>query len=92
MLFPSYNVTFKRGSEEWIVVTGEIQNIAKRNFTTAVFRLVLFDKRRVMGIGFIKLRSFRARSIRRFEVLIHGLHYKLIPTIVNYRIILESGY
>jgi len=93
MYFSAYNVDYRRASiEDWVVVTGEIRNDSKKNFATAIFRIVLFDKRKTLGTGFIKIHGFRINAIKRFEVSIEGLHYKFISSIVRHELVLESAY
>lgn len=92
MLFTFYNIIYKKSIEDWIVVTGEIANESRKNYTTAVFRLVVFDREHAIGTGFFKISNFRSRGIKNFEVLIFGLHHRFIPKISRCDIMMESGY
>lgn len=92
MAFSLFNVTLKRGSEEWVIINGEIRNETKRDYKVSIFRMFLYDSMQVVAIGLIKVYDFRARSTRTFEILIEGMNYKLIPSVVRYEVVLESGY
>jgi hypothetical protein len=87
-----YNVKFKKGSEDWIMVSGEIHNETSRDYKDAIFRLVLFDKTQTMGFGLIKVFNFNRGITRYFEIIIDGISYLRIPQIVRYELILESGH
>ena len=91
-MFTYYNITYKRSSQDWIVVNGEIKNDSRRNYETALFRLIIYDRKKPIGMGFFRVHSFRMKSLKNFEVLIFGLHYRFIPHIARYEVILESGY
>ncbi|MDD4909219.1 MAG: hypothetical protein PHR44_00855 [Candidatus Omnitrophica bacterium] len=90
MLFPTYNVGFRRG-EEWTIVTGQIRNESSRNFALAVFKIVLFNKTYPIGSGIIKIRNFRSKTTKSFEQMIIGVGFNLIPSIEKYDIVLEGG-
>jgi hypothetical protein len=92
MIFSVYNIFFKEGTENWTVVNGEIRNESNIDYRAAIFRIFIFDKQRKLGNGVIKIHNFRGYSTRTFEVLIEGLSYKSIPSIVRHEIIFESGY
>jgi hypothetical protein len=88
-----YNIQFKKHSiEQWVVVSGEIHNDTSKNFSTAVFHLKLFVGQDCLGATLIKLRGFRARSSKDFDVLVEGVHYDLLSKIARCEIFFESAY
>ncbi len=92
MIFPTYNVNFKRGaSEESIVATGEIRNDSNRDYTCALFKIILYGKHHAIGTGVIKIHDFKLKTTKAFNILIEA-HYKLIPSIMRYEIVMERGY
>jgi len=91
MIFPSYNVTFRKGAEDWIVACGEIRNDTIKDYRLAFFRIIVYGKSHTLGSGVIKIPGFRGKSTRYFEILIEGISYKLIPSIVRHEIVLESA-
>ena len=91
MNFPLYNLEFKQGAEDWIVARGEIRNDTSKEYHEIIFRLVLFDKTRTIGFGMIKLTELRRGSTRYFEILIDGVSYRMIPNIVRWELVMESG-
>ncbi len=92
MVFTLYNVKFKKGSEDWIIASGEIHNETSRDYKDAIFRLVLFDKSQTMGFGLIKLFNFNRGTTRYFEIVIDGISHIRIPQIARYELVLEAGH
>jgi hypothetical protein len=91
--FYFYNISFRRkGNGKWVFAQGEITNGSNKDFNTAVFRLITFDKNVLMWTGNIKIMGFRKRHTRPFELLMEGLDYRTIPAISRYDIYFESGY
>ena len=91
--YSSYNIQFKRHPiENWIVVSGEIRNDTNKSYSTAVFRLKVFVGRECLGSALIKLRGFRAKATKDFEVLVEGVHRDLLSQIARHEILFESGY
>jgi len=90
MLFPLYDVKFRKG-EEWIIVSGQIRNDSHKNFTLAVFKIILFSKNLIIGSGTIKIHNFRSKTTKNFEQILTGVGYHLIPSIDRYDIVLERG-
>jgi len=92
MIFPTYDVNFKRGSsEETIIVTGEVRNDSNRDYTCALFKIIIYSKHSAIGSGIIKLHDFKLKTTKSFNVLI-DVHSRLIPAIVRYEIVMERGY
>jgi len=91
MVFSTYNINFKKGTEDWIIVAGEIRNDSARDYRLAMFRIFVYDKKQVLGNGVIKIYDFRPHSTRSFETLIENVSYQLIPAIARHEIVLEEA-
>lgn len=88
-----YNIQFKKHPiEEWIVVSGEIRNETSKNFNTAVFHLKVFIGQSCLGSTIIKIRGFRAKASKDFEVLVEGVHHELLKQVLRCDIFFESAY
>jgi hypothetical protein len=88
-----YNLQFKKHPvEKWVVVRGEIRNDTSKNYNTAVFHLKIFIGRDCLGAAIIKLRGFRGKSSKDFEVMVEGVHHELLSQIVRCEVLFESGY
>lgn len=93
LTYSVYNLQFKKHSiEEWIVVSGEIRNDTSKHYSTAVFHLKIYVGADCIGSSLIKLRGFRGKATKAFEVLVEGVHYELLSQIVRCEILFESGY
>lgn len=92
MRFPYYNVEFRKNYlSDLLLVSGEIKNCSGRTYATAVFRIILYHKNKIMGSGMIKVCDFKARFTRSFEAVLE-LDYKIASRITNFDIVFESGY
>jgi hypothetical protein len=92
MNFSNYNVTFKRGGQNWVVAIGEIKNDTRKDFKSAIFRIFIYSRRQTLGSGLIRVHDFRARSLKPFEVTIERVDFALVHTIARYEILFEGGY
>lgn len=91
--YSTYNIQFKRHPiENWIVVSGEIHNDSAKNYNTAVFFLHVYVGHERLGSAIIKLRGFRSKSSKDFEVMVEGVHHDLLSQIARCEILFESGY
>jgi hypothetical protein len=91
--YSTYNIQFKKHPvEDCVVVSGEIRNDTNKNYNTAVFRLQVFVGHECIGASLIKLRGFRSRATRDFEVLVEGVHRDLLSKIARCEILFESAY
>ena len=91
--FSLYNVSFKRkGTGRWVFMSGEITNNLKRDYTSTVFKLSVFERDTILWSGSIKIRNFRKGHTKPFEVLMDGLVHNITPRISRYEIYFESGY
>ena len=91
--FELLNVTFARkGGGHWVFMTGEILNNSSRNYTSAVFRLSVFERNHVMWTGAVRVRNFRKHQGRPFEVQMERFAYESIVHISRYELFFESGY
>jgi hypothetical protein len=92
MNFPYYNVEFRKNySTDFMLVTGEIRNYTSKDYSTAVFRIILYRKSKIMGLGMLKIFDFKSHHTRSFEAVLE-LNYKNIPRITGYDIVYESGF
>lgn len=88
-----YNIQYRKHPiEEWIVVSGEIRNDTSKSYDTVVFHLKVFVGHDSIGSAVIKLRGFRGKSSKDFEVLVEGVHHKLLNQIARCEIFFESAY
>jgi len=92
MAFPVYNVKFRKAHQDNILASGEIVNGSSKNYTEAMFRILVFDKYHVLGTGIIKVHGFSSHAHQQFEVLIEGVDYRVISSIFRYEILFEGGY
>ncbi len=91
--FELLNVTFtKKGGGHWVFISGEIANRSNKSYASAVFRMNIFEGTHVMWTGLIKVRNFRVRQTRPFEVQLESLSVDCIPRISKYEIFFETGY
>jgi len=91
--FELLNVNFtKKGEGHWVFMNGEILNNSNRNYSSAVFRLSVFGRTHLLWTGLIRVRNFRRRQARPFEVLMEKLGYEYVPRISRYELFFESGY
>lgn len=91
--FPFYNVTFKRkGDGKWVFAEGEIENNTNKDYSVALFRISVFDKNILIWTGPLKIKGFKKRQHKPFEILMEGLNYYSLSTISRYDIYFESGY
>ena len=91
--FSYYKVQFKKHNvENCAVVVGEITNETTRDYNTAVFRLSVFERQQLIANAFIKIKGFKRKRTKPFEVALKELPYSLLPRNVKYDIQFESGY
>ena len=87
------NITFPtKGRKAWMFAKGEVTNHSKIHFQTTVFRLNLFIQDRLFWSGIFKIKNFRNRQTKPFEILLEGVDPKKIRAISRYDIFFESGY
>jgi len=92
MVFPVYNVNFRKTHTNSILVSGEVVNESAKRYAVAMFKILLFDRYHLLGSGIIKVNNFHPKAIRGFEVSIEDLSSKLIPSIARYEVLFEGGY
>lgn len=90
--FELLNVNFVKKGVHWVFMNGEILNNTNRNYVSAVFRLSIFESTHLLWTGPVKVRNFRKRQARSFEVQLEKLGYDCVPRISRYEIYFESGY
>ena len=87
------HISFKKlGTVPWVYVKGEITNNSRRDYNTAVFRMVIFSKDVAMWNGVIKIRNLKKKQTKFFELFMIGLEHRFIPKITKYDIYFERGY
>ena len=87
------HISFKKlGTVPWIYARGEITNNSRRNYHTAVFRIIIFSKDVAMWNGVIKIRNFKKKQTKFFELFMIGLEHKNLPKITKHEIYFERGY
>lgn len=91
--FAYYNITFERkGTGSWVYAKGEIANNSGKDYNTALFRIVLFDKSLLLWSGALKVVDFRKGQTKYFELFMEGFDYRTVPSVTRYDIYFESGY
>ena len=91
--FELLNVDFARkGGGHWVFMTGEIINNSSRNYTSAVFRLSVFERTHLVWTGAVRVRNFRKHQTRPFEVQMERFGYEAVVRISRYELFFESGY
>lgn len=91
--FTYYNIKFsKHPVEKWVVVNGDIRNDSDKTCTTAVFRIKIYVENECLGSGILKLPGFRARSTKPFQIMVEGVHHKMISKITRCEILFETSY
>ncbi len=91
--FLYHNIQFKRfGTEPWILARGEITNNSRRHYNSALFRISVFYREQSIWSGVVKIKNFKRRQRRFFELVMDGLDHRLLPEISKYEIFFESGY
>jgi len=91
--FVLLNVDFiRKGGGHWVFMTGEIMNSSNRNYSSAVFRLSVFERMHLLWAGSIRVINFRRHQTRSFEVQMEKLGYEYVPRITRHEIFFESGY
>ncbi|MCM8763268.1 MAG: FxLYD domain-containing protein [Candidatus Omnitrophica bacterium] len=74
-------------------VSGEVSNDTLKDYDTATFRIVLFDKgNHLIWTGSFKVRALGKKKMKPFEVPMEGIDFTVIPKIHKYEIYFESGY
>ncbi len=93
MIFPTYDINFKANlNDNSLLVTGEVENNSVRDYSVAMFRIALFDKKQRLGTGFAKVYEFKKNTRKAFEAQIKGAEATAIPSIARYEILFETGY
>lgn len=94
MYFPYRNIQFKKHvTENWLMVTGELNNTSGKNYHAVVFRIILFVKNIPVGNTVVTINGFYAGQTRTFEAQIGELEYqKIKPETVRCEIYAESAY
>jgi hypothetical protein len=91
--FELMNVNFTRkGTGHWVFMEGEILNNSSRNYTSVVFKLSVFEKMHLLWTGPLRVRNFRRRQSRVFELQMERFGPEAIPRISRYELFFESGY
>jgi len=91
--FSYYNIKFsKHPVEKWVVVSGDIRNESDKTYTTMVFRVKIYVEDECLGSGILKLPGLRAKSTKTFEIMVEGVHHKMISKISRCEILFETAY
>jgi hypothetical protein len=91
--FELLNVEYSRkGGGHWVFLKGEIFNNSSRTYTSAVFKLSVFEHTHLLWTGPLRVRNFKKRHTRPFELQMETLRAELIPRISKCELFFESGY
>jgi hypothetical protein len=90
--FTFSEITFERKSKSWVLAKGDIRNISKKNYQTAMFKLTLFENDKLLWTGNIKVRGFRMGANKSFEYQLENIKLRDVKQISKYEIEFESGY
>jgi len=90
----SFDVAFKKDTiEDCLVIFGEVTNKSNRDYSSIVFRIVIFSKEMPLGHINITINGLSNGKTQRFEKMIHKLAYsEVIHKITNYEAYFEGGY
>lgn len=92
-IFSYYNISFDRkGRGPWVFAKGEVTNNSNKDYNTAVFRLSLSERKKLLWTGTFKVRGLKRRQTRAFELLMENLDYRTLSAIWRYDIYFEGGY
>lgn len=79
MYFAYRNIQFKKhATENWLMVTGELDNTSGKNYHAVVFRIILFIKNIPVGNSVVTINGFYAGQARTFEAQIGELQYQQV--------------
>lgn len=93
MLFLCSNVKFKEGfSKDEIIATGEIENRSQRDYSVAMFKFFLFDRKQIIGTGIVKIYEFKRGARKHFETAVQMNDCRPISAIARYETLFDSGY
>jgi hypothetical protein len=94
--FSYYDISFTKGyTANEVYVSGEVKNNSNINYSTILFRIILYVQNKVAGSGTLKISGLPAKGNKSFEAKIEGLREvddKLISRITNCEILFENGY
>jgi hypothetical protein len=91
--FELLNVNFnKKGAGYRVFMNGEILNNSNRHYASAVFKLSVFERTHLLWTGPLRIRNFRKRQARPFELQMEKFGAELLPRISRYELFFESGY
>jgi proteasome assembly chaperone (PAC2) family protein len=92
--FDFEKVDFKKDIlEDCLVVYGEATNRTGKDYSSVVFRIVIFAKNIPLGHVNVTINGLQNGKTRRFEKRIARLTYsQVISKISNYEIYFEGGY
>lgn len=88
------NVIFKKdSSEDALAIHGDITNDSNRDYSSAVFRLVVLAKESPLGHIMITINGFNKGRTRHFEKTLYRLTYSEVSRkITGYDAFFEGGY
>jgi hypothetical protein len=93
MLFPTYEVQFdKSGFDESVVVTGDIKNDSSRDYNTAMFKIILYSRNKLVGAGVLKVYDFKRNMTKPFKTYVPVDSAVKITAIDRYEVTIEGGY
>ncbi|RJP27297.1 MAG: hypothetical protein C4533_07455 [Candidatus Omnitrophota bacterium] len=93
MRFTYTNIHFKKHEQEnWLLITGEITNDSGKNFSSVVFRIVVFIGNVPVGTAMLKIKNFPVGKTKTFEARLGELSFQIVPQISRYDIYAESAY
>jgi hypothetical protein len=92
--FSFENVNFRKdNSEDLLIVSGEVTNKTGRDYSSVVFRLIVFAKDIPLGHTLVTINGFGNGRMKRFERRFESLIYSQVNTkISNYETTFEGGY
>jgi len=91
--FDYHSIEFKRHSDGWLVVKGEIINNSGKNFHSVVFRIVVYMRSIPIANTNLVIKGFYSGQTRDFEKQVEELKYdSVIAHDPTCQIFVESGY
>jgi len=91
--FSFYEINLNKGyTSNEIYVSGEVKNNSTVNYSTILFRVLLYVQNKVEASGTLKISGLTAKGSKSFEARVEGLHDLAISRISRCEILFESGY
>ena len=76
--FEYNNIEFKRSSEGWLIVKGDVMNSSGKNYNSVVFRIILYIKAIPIGNTTMTIKGFYNSQTKAFERQVEELKFDAV--------------